>query len=140
MIVTIDYYKNDFKGYVGNLSDEDVERNIKAAEQLVNMLTHYRLVNGQVDYNTLPVYMQDAIKQSICMLTEYYITNGGYQVVQQQSESNVQSATVGKFSYSNGNGNSGKTSIEDGIPVMVLELLANTGLMYNGIAVSGYVY
>lgn len=140
MRVTLEYYKDVYNGYVGNYSDDDLTQNIKHAEQVIDSLTQYRLVNGQIDFDKLPVYIQDSVKRATCMLAEHYIMNGGYLVVQASNDSTVNSATVGKFSYSNGTGGDGRLSIEDSIPSLILELLASTGLMYNGVMVSGYVY
>lgn len=141
MIVTYDYYVNDFGGYTGNYSEHVVTKNIKMSEMMVNTLTYNVLINGTYEFDKLHQLQQDTVKQVICMITEYYLTNGGYLAVQSATGNSgaVQSATVGKFSYASNSG-SVDNSLSGQLPLFIIELLASTGLMYSGIAVSALDY
>lgn len=134
MFVTVDYYKNTYKGYVGNNTDDDIEKNLNAATDVVNVLTLMKLVNGQIDFDKLPPYTQNLVQRSTCIIAENYLINGGYEVVQSAQNSGLNSATVGKFSYTESD-RSSKATFIDSTPPMAIELLLLSGLMHSGVCV-----
>jgi len=110
-----------YYSYSDIVIDEE-EFNILAqrAEDIINILT--RDLQG-VGFESLPVSVQDKVKKAVVAQIETLYQNGGTESL---TGGSLASATIGKFSYSEGN-------VSD-IPIspMVKMYLGSTGLLYRG--------
>ena len=127
----------DFKYYTDTFHGEPVsETGFPALEnraaELIEELTMYRL--NEYAFEGMSPAVQDAVKRAVCAEIEYIDANGGSDIDNGEA---LQSATLGKFSYSSGAMAAGDGST-GGIPVYsprAKRILASTGLLYRG----GYI-
>ena len=96
------------------------------AGEIIEELTLYRL--SPVTFLAMPEDTQEAVKKAVCGQIEYLGANGGADL---DNGAGIQSATLGKFSYSGSAGASGSTEQSVFSPRAV-RLLWPTGLTYRG--------
>ena len=124
----------DFKYYTDTFHGEPVsETGFPALEnraaELIEELTMYRL--NEYTFERMSLAVQDAVKRAVCAEIEYIDANGGSDIDNGEA---LQSATLGKFSYSSGAMAAGESST-GGISTYsprARRILAPTGLLYRG--------
>ena len=121
-----DYYDNVFSGEP--VADADFPGLLARAEEIVEELCMYRIYPENMDkYGT---DTQERIKKAMCAQIEYLNANGGSDM---DNGVSLQSATLGKFSFSAGGGAVGGGSAEQSIYApRAVRILAPTGLLYRG--------
>ncbi|MEC2212645.1 hypothetical protein P9G44_18365 [Bacillus paralicheniformis] len=134
--ITPDYYKNDYLGAPAP-SDEELNRYIKRASDIIDEVTSYRLYGGKFD--KIPDIIQDIVRKATAAQVEFYVVKGGAAEVDAGEGSNMDSVSVGSFSYSGGSGGADSNSGRDAgrISPAALSLLSTTGLLYRGVFVRG---
>ena len=124
----------DFKYYTDTFHGEPVsETGFPALEnraaELIEELTMYRL--NEYTFEGMSLAVQDAVKRAVCAEIEYIDANGGSDIDNGEA---LQSATLGKFSYSSSAMAAGDGST-DGISKYsprARRILAPTWLLYRG--------
>lgn len=119
-----DYYDVVFEGEPVDLADFPAL--LKRAEELVEELTLYRL--SPESFQAMPGNTQERVKKAVCAQIEYLNANGGADM---DNRSDIQSATLGKFSFSKSYGSSGNGESPLFAP-RAERLLWPTGLTYRG--------
>lgn len=122
-----DYYDNVFSGEP--VADADFPGLLARAEEIVEELCMYRICPENMDKYGADT--QERIKKAICAQIEYLEANGGSDL---DNGIFLQSAALGKFSYSSGGnvagtGGSGWQSVYS---PRAIRILAPTGLLYRG--------
>lgn len=133
--ITPDYYKNDYIGAPAP-SDEDLNRYIKRASDIIDEVTSYRLYGNKFD--KMPDIIKDIVSKATAAQVEFYVVKAGTAEVNAGSSS-MDSVSVGSFSYSGGSGGSERNSVRNAgrISPTALSLLSETGLLYRGVFVRG---
>lgn len=124
--VTQSYYTESYLGEP--VEAETFPRLCQKAEEIIEQLTAYNL--SAVVFKTLPDRSKDLVRKAICAQIEYLDANGGSELY---TLPDLQSASLGKFSYSSGgsiNG-SGGNACKVYAP-LARAFLAPTGLLYRG--------
>ncbi|MDL2293206.1 hypothetical protein LJC60_01090 [Ruminococcaceae bacterium OttesenSCG-928-D13] len=114
------------------------------ASEIIDALTGYK-IPGAGGLDTFPQFIRDQVKKAVCAQVETMDAQGGNDtVVGNGSDSNVKTASVGKFSFSTGSKNGGADTSSgmemlNGIPLSPLlkGYLWPTGLLYAGVVVCG---
>ncbi len=122
--LTKTYYRDSFKGEP--VDDTDFPGLLIRAVEIVEEMTMYR-----VSESGLPAFPEDTqnrIKNAICAQIEYLDANGGSDM---DTGADLQSAGLGKFSYTKASGGEGNTRQSIYAPRAV-RILAPTGLLYRG--------
>ncbi len=122
--LTKTYYRDSFKGEP--VDDTDFPGLLIRAVEIVEEMTMYR-----VSESGLPAFPEDTqnrIKNAICAQIEYLDANGGSDM---DTGADLQSAGLGKFSYTKAAGGDGNTRQSIYAPRAV-RILAPTGLLYRG--------
>ena len=117
------YYNDTYKG--DTIPSDEFDSLEQRASELIDDLTQYRIVqsdNGIDDYSD---FVKTQFKKSVCAQIEFLYANSGPELL---TSDNMQSAGLGKFSYSSGC--TGKTRI---IAPMAYRYLDQTGLIYGGL-------
>ena len=96
------------------------------AGEIIEELTLYRLT--PVTFLAMPDDVQEAVKKAVCAQIEYLDANGGADL---DNGAGIQSATLGRFSYSGSAGANGGTEQSIFSP-RAERLLWPTGLTYRG--------
>lgn len=122
--VTQDYYDNTFHGEPVDCTD--FPSLLDRATELVEEMCMYRIRSERMD--TYGTDVQDRIRKAICAQIEYLDANGGSDM---DNGTDLQSAGLGKFSYTKASGISGSTEQSVYAP-RALRILAPTGLLYRG--------
>lgn len=122
--VVQDYYYGPFQGEA--IDPVDFPRLLNRAEELVEEMCMYR-IRPELMASFSPD-TQDRIRKAICAQMEYMDANGGSDM---DNGTDLQSAGLGKFSYTKATGASGSTQQSLYAP-RAQRLLAPTGLMYRG--------
>ena len=94
------------------------------AAEIVEEMTCYRLT--ELTFEAMPDPVKMAVKKAICAEIEYLDANGGSEI---DLGAGIQSATLGKFSFSQ------NTTGENGTPIYApraYRILLPTGLLYRG--------
>lgn len=118
------FYSEVYKGE--SVNDTDFPSLLDRAEELVEEMTMYRLTS--VTFLAMPEDVQLRVKKAVCAQIEYLDANGGSDM---DNGTDVQSVSLGKFSYSAGGNAAGETSQSLYAP-RAQRLLAPTGLLYRG--------
>lgn len=123
MYVTLEYYYDTFKGEP--VDDADFSALCERAGEIIEEMTMYRL--SEASFASMQEDMQERIKKAVCAQIEFLEANGGSDV---DNGVNLQSAALGKFSYT-------KAAETDGAKQTVYaprsqRLLWPTGLLYRG--------
>lgn len=129
--ITADYYENEFKG-VMPLNPEDLDKYISRASDVIDMLTGYRLVTAKVDIDSdkFSPFIRDQVKKATAYQVQYFVLQGGDTDVM-SGNTDVSSASIGSFSYSDGS-SSGLLSMSN---PATLQMLVPTGLLYRAVGV-----
>lgn len=119
-----DYYNETYHGEP--VDSADFLSLCDRAGELVEEMTLYRLT--PVTFLAMPEDVQEKVKKAVCAQIEYMDANGGSDL---DNGSGIQSATLGKFSYSGSAGANGSTEQSRFSP-RAERLLWPTGLTYRG--------
>lgn len=122
--VDMGYYLDAFHGEP--VDSADFPALCERAGELIEELTLYRLT--PTTFLTMPEAVQECIKRAVCAQIEYLDANGGADM---DNGSGIQSATLGKFSYSGNAGVNGSTGQSMFSP-RAERILWPTGLTYRG--------
>ena len=118
------YYYDQFCGEP--VSDTDFPSLLSRAEEIVEEMTMHKLT--PLTFSVMPEDVQEKIKNAVCAQIEYLDANGGSDM---DTGREIQSASLGKFSYSAGGGAAGEAYQSLYAP-RAQRLLAPTGLLYRG--------
>ena len=121
------YYHDTFKGEP--VDPSDFPSLCERAGEIIEEMTMYRVTS--VSFITMPEDIQERIKKAVCAQIEYLDANGGSEM---DNGADLQSAGLGKFSYSKAAGGDGSSSQSIYAP-RAQRLLFPTGLLYRGGAV-----
>lgn len=124
MYVDETYYKDTFRGEP--VDPVDFPSLCERAGELIEELTLYRLT--PVIFLAMPENVQNLVKKAVCAQIEYLDANGGADL---DNGVGIQSATLGKFSYSGSAGANGSTEQSRFSP-RAERILSPTGLTYRG--------
>ena len=118
-----DFYKNIWKGAFDG-ADEELELLLMRSADIVNAEIY---LTG-LTVETVPDIFADNVRKAVCSQADFISSNGGIEAL---SFNQIQSATVGKFSYtasqSSDNGSLSKLCSQ------AISYLIPTGLLYRGI-------
>ena len=117
----IEFYKNIWKGNFDG-SDEELEKLLSVSSDIIG--NEIFLSGHTID--EIPDIFSDSVKKAICSQADFINNNGGVDAV---SCNQIQSATVGKFSYTS---SSEKCNLSD-LCNQAVSYLIPTGLLYRGI-------
>lgn len=118
------FYHEVYKGEPVN--DTGFPSLLDRAEELVEEMAMYRLT--PITFSAMPEDVQLRVKKAVCAQIEYLDANGGSDM---DNGVDMQSASLGKFSYSSGGSAEGEASQSLYAP-RAQRLLAPTGLLYRG--------
>ena len=118
-IVCYDYYLAAYMGET--IAEKDFPPMAKKAERLINQITHGRASN----FDALPAFQQEAIKDAICAQIEYYAVMGTDVSINGETSSGW---TVGKVRVDGGNKDKA-TGAASMICAAAVAALEQTGLM-----------
>lgn len=121
--VDINYYNDTFHGEP--VEPDSFPSLYERASELIEELTLYRLT--PMTFLAMPADTQERVKKAVCAQIEYMEANGGSDM---DNAENIQSATIGKFSYtgSTGAGSAGQSRFSP----RAERILWPTGLTYRG--------
>lgn len=122
----ITFYKSEWGGDFGG-SDEELKALLFRAEIIVNNAV---MMSG-VTVETAPEALKKPLYSAVCAQADYIMENGGVAALSEQNSGG--SVTLGKFSYSGGNTESGGSLC--GLCPQAVSLLECTGLLYKGVSV-----
>lgn len=122
--VDYDYYHETFHGE--SVDPADFPALCERAGELIEELTLYRLT--PVTFPAMPESVQDLVKKAVCAQIEYLDANGGADL---DNGGGLQSAALGKFSFTRGAGVNGSTEQSQFSP-RAERILWPTGLTYRG--------
>ena len=122
--VTPDYYLNTFHGEP--VDNADFPSLLDRAVEIVEEMCMYQIRPELMD--TYGVDTQERIRKAICAQIEYLDANGGSEM---DNGTDLQSAGLGKFSYTKSSGPSGGAQQLRYAP-RAQRILAPTGLLYRG--------
>lgn len=124
--VTFDYYTDTFLGEL--VDGADFLSLCLRAEEIVEAMTMYQLT--PMTFPAMPENVQDLIRKAVCAQIEYLDANGGSDL---DNGVGLQSAALGKFSFSAGAGTSGSGSAAQSVYApRAQRYLYPTGLLYRG--------
>lgn len=124
MYITQEYYTDIFHGEL--VDPADFLSLCDRAGEVVEEMTMYRVT--ELTLQAFPPDVQERIKKAVCAEIEYLNANGGSDM---DNGSDLQSAGLGKFSYTKLSGSGGSTKQSIYAP-RAIRLLAPTGLLYRG--------
>lgn len=122
--VTQEYYTDTFHGEP--VDTADFPSLLERAAEIVEEMCMYQVRESRMD--TYGIDIQERIKKAICAQVEYLDANGGSDM---DNGADLQSAGLGKFSYSKVSGADGSAQQPIYAP-RALRILAPTGLLYRG--------
>lgn len=122
--VTMEYYMDTFHGEL--VDDADFPSLCMRAEEIVEEMTMYRVT--PITILAMSEDVQERVKKAVCAQIEYLNANGGSDL---DNGVGIQSASLGKFSYTGAAGTSGST-LQSTYAPRALRYLAPTGLLYRG--------
>lgn len=122
----ITFYKSEWGGDFSG-SDEELKALLFRAEIIVNNAV---MMSG-VTVETAPEALKKPLYSAVCAQADYIAENGGVVALSEQNSGG--SVTLGKFSYSGGNAQSGGSLC--GLCPQAVSLLECTGLLYKGVSV-----
>lgn len=130
MTVTPEYFRRNFDGSFDG-SDDELS---KLLELSVISADNYCAGNITRNYDRCSARQQELIKKAVCYQTEWIISNGGIDCL---DDSSVASATLGSFSYTSATANSSSGSSSNTIKLCqtAYTLLLNAGMIYRGTVV-----
>lgn len=122
--LTKTYYRDSFKGEP--VDDADFPGLLLRAAEIVEEMTMYRVSESKLP--AFPEEVQNRIRNAVCAQIEYLDANGGSDM---DTGADLQSAGLGKFSYTRSAGAGGSTGQSLYAPRAV-RILTPTGLLYRG--------
>ena len=121
LYVNKEYYLNDFKGNI--LSDDEVEKYLKLAQEKIDSITFNRIV--KIGFDKLTEFQKEKIKESICYQAEYIFENG----YNNENNRDIASYSVLDISVSKDNSSSNKTIAEkENMSEIAYDYVHKTGL------------
>lgn len=124
--VTQDYYNSAYQGE--SVETTDFPSLLQRASEIVEEMTMYRLTS--VTFAAMPAALQEKVKMAVCAQIEYLDANGGSDM---DNGVDMQSAALGKFSYSKASGaGSNSSSGQSVYAPRARRILMPTGLLYRG--------
>lgn len=122
--ITEEYYNKTFHGESVDSADFPslLERAVEIVEELCSHHISERNISGY------PLDVQERFKKAICAQIEYLDANGGSDM---DNGTDLQSAGLGKFSYTKASSASGNAATSICAP-RARRILAPTGLLYRG--------
>lgn len=124
--ITSTYYNDTYKG-TSIADDAELDRLIKRASDLVDLITGYKVKKSENGLDDFHQFVQDQVKLSVASVTEHFIMNGGYEAVMGSDDFN--NVSVGGFSYTLNASNGKKVDV----PERAIMMISSTGLLYAGI-------
>jgi hypothetical protein len=126
--------KSDFIAYspsTPTMTDAEFGELGERASDVIDIITFNRIILAG-GLSTYEAATQAAVKKAVCAQVQYMQANGGIDTVIGMSGSDIQSCSVGKFSYTRRQ--SGQAV--GGIPVspLIQTYLLTTGLLYRGLS------
>lgn len=118
------YYNEIFKGE--SVDTADFPDLCARAEEIIEELTMYNLTLPA--FNDMSEDIQEQIREAVCAQIEYLDANGGSEM---DNGTGLQSASLGKFSYTQASGADGSAQQPIYAP-RAMRILAPTGLLYRG--------
>lgn len=122
--ITIEYYYEEFQGEPVN--ETDFPSLLERASEIVEEMCMYRIQPELMD--TYGAFIQERVRKAVCAQIEYLDANGGSDI---DNGTDLQSAGLGKFSYTRASGAGGSTQQSIYAP-RALRILAPTGFLYRG--------
>lgn len=122
--VTQEYYMDIFHGEP--VDEADFPSLCARAGEIVEEMTLYRLT--EITFAAMPEEVQERVRNAVCAQIEYLDANGGSDM---DNGSDLQSAGLGKFSYTKASNSGGSTEQSLYAP-RALRYLLPTGLLYRG--------
>lgn len=123
--VTQAYYSGTFQGE--SVDSADFPGLLERASEIVEEMTMYRLT--AITFEAMPEAVQEQVKRAVCAQIEYLNANGGSEL---DNSIGVQSASLGKFSYTSGNAAADSASGQIIYAPRAQRILMPTGLLYRG--------
>lgn len=124
--VTQEYYSGTFQGE--SVDDADFPGLLERASEIVEEMTMYRLT--AVTFLVMSAEVQERVKKAVCAQIEYLEANGGSDL---DNSNCLQSAALGKFSYTSASGGSGSSGNGQTVYApRAQRILMPTGLLYRG--------
>ncbi|CCZ35662.1 protein gp8 [Firmicutes bacterium CAG:646] len=117
-----EYYDSVFKGEP--IAKDEFPSLLGRASELVEEMCMYRILPEKME--TYGTFIQERVKKAICAQIEYLDANGGSDL---DTGASLQSASLGKFSYS---GTSDGNAAQSLYAPRAMRILAPTGLLYRG--------
>ena len=124
--IDTDYYLNDY----GGTESDDYDRLFARAENDIDSITGYNI--KAYGFDNLTEFQREQVRLAAAVQADHIEKNGGIYI--SDSSSAVQ-MTLGKFSYMNASGTSGKKS--GSISSAAIAALEPTGLLCRSLAVGG---
>lgn len=122
--ITQEYYANAFHGEP--VDSTDFPSLCERAQEIIEEMTMYRLTFPV--FNKMSELEQERIKKAVCAQIEYLDANGGGEI---DNGSGMQSAGLGKFSFTSTSGADGSSAQSIYSP-RAIRILLPTGLLYRG--------
>lgn len=119
-----EYYNYIFHGEP--VDTADFPSLCERAAEIIEEMCMYRVT--PMTLLAMPETVRDRVKKAVCAQIEYLDANGGSDM---DNGADLQSAGLGRFSYTKASGNSGSTQQPIQAP-RALRILAPTGLLYRG--------
>lgn len=116
------YYKTTYGGR--SVVDAETTKWLERAADDIDHMTSHSIVEAD-----LSAWQLDQVKKANCAQAEYYVINGDT-----YNTDAVQSASIGKFSYSGG------SSSRPTLSPRAISYLSDAGLMFAGVQVAGQQY
>ena len=121
LYVNKEYYLNDFKGNI--LSDDEVEKYLKLAQEKIDSITFNRIV--KIGFDKLTEFQKEKIKESICYQAEYIFENG----YNNENNRDIASYSVLDISVSKDNSSNNKTIAQkENMSEIAYDYVHKTGL------------
>ena len=119
----------DYILFTGQDPPDDFRELSERASEQIDAVTRWSICGR---FECLEKWKQDYIKKATCAQVLYLSENGGMSAI---SDSGLQSATLGRFSYTVGGTASGSSAGGQTVTPAAISYLAPTGLLYAGVDV-----
>lgn len=122
---TLKYYTDTFRGEP--VDKDDFPSLLERASEIIEEMCMYRIRPELME--TYSSFIQERVQKAVCAQIEYLDANGGSDM--DNGANDLQSAGLGKFSYTKASSANGSTQQSMYAPRAV-RILAPTGLLYRG--------
>ena len=121
LYVSKEFYLETFKG---EIPEEDIEKNLKLAQNKINRITFNRIVG--IGFDNLTEFQKEKVRESICYQADYIFKNG----YNNEDNSDISSYSVLDISVNvQSKDNSSKTKAElECMSEMAYDAIVQTGL------------